>query len=84
MFIIKNGTDLDDGSPASGCAITSWKVYKTSVGGGNAGEETDVVWHGGSTKKPTISTTGNRVDIISFYWDSDEEICYGQAGIGFY
>ncbi len=84
MLIIKNGQDLDDGSPSTDCAITNWKVYHTSVSGANAGEEADVIWHGGSSKKPTISIAGNRVDIISFYWDAEEEICYGQAGIGFY
>ena len=80
QFIIKNGAVLSGGY--TGCAITNWKVH-VGDDGTNAAVE-DVIWHGGSSKLPTISTTANYVDMISFYWDADEEIAYGMSAIGFF
>ena len=40
-----------------------------------------VVWAGGSA--PTLTTDANHVDILSFYWDADNEIAYGMATLDF-
>jgi len=40
-----------------------------------------VVWAGGSA--PTLTTDANHVDILSFYWDADNEIAYGVATLDF-
>ena len=40
-----------------------------------------VVWAGGSA--PTLTTDANFVDILSFYWDADNEIAYGVATLNF-
>ena len=81
ILVVKNSAALSSGVTDS--AIGTWKVYNGTVAANHPANQTDVIWHGGSSKKPTISTTANKVDIFSFYWDSEEEICYGQSGIGF-
>tara|TARA_R100001198_G_C5241071_1_gene218496 strand:+ start:1303 stop:2328 length:1026 start_codon:yes stop_codon:yes gene_type:complete len=59
--------------------ITNYKVYdytsNLASGSGAA------VWAGGSA--PTLTTDANHVDILSFYWDSDNEIAYGVATLDF-
>ena len=56
-----------------------WKVYEfdESVADGEAA----VKWAGGSA--PTLTTDANHVDILSFYWDADNEIAYGVATLDF-
>ena len=57
-------------------AIDSWKVWTsdTTVASGD-----NVFWPGGTEPDPT---SGGR-DIFSFYWDADNEICYGVASLDF-
>ena len=59
--------------------ITNYKVYEfdESAADGNAG----VKFAGGSN--PTLTTDANHVDILSFYWDADNEIAYGVATLDF-
>ena len=59
--------------------ITNWKVreFDESLADG----ENAVKFAGGSN--PTLTTDANHVDIISFYWDADNEICYGVATLDF-
>ena len=59
--------------------ITNYKVYEfdESSADGSAG----VVFAGGSN--PTLTTDANHVDILSFYWDADNEIAYGVATLDF-
>ena len=59
--------------------ITNYKVYEfdESVADGEAG----VKFAGGSN--PTLTTDANHVDILSFYWDADNEIAYGVATLDF-
>ena len=59
--------------------ITNYKVYESdeSLADGEAG----VKFAGGSN--PTLTTDANHVDIISFYWDNDNEIAYGVATLDF-
>ncbi len=57
----------------------SYKVYEfdeSTADGSNV-----VKFAGGSN--PTLTTDANHVDIISFYWDADNEIAYGVATLDF-
>jgi hypothetical protein len=59
--------------------ITNWKAreFDETAADGSAA----VVWAGGSA--PTLTTDANHVDILSFYWDADNEIAYGVATLDF-
>ena len=59
--------------------VTNWNVY--DMGGSAASGSSTVVWAGGSA--PTLTTDANHVDILSFYWDNDNEIAYGVATLDF-
>tara|TARA_Y100000004_G_scaffold35478_1_gene38004 strand:+ start:8809 stop:11652 length:2844 start_codon:yes stop_codon:yes gene_type:complete len=50
--------------------IANWKSVDQSDG-----NEAAVVWAGGSA--PTLTTTADKLDIVSFYWDNDNHIAYG-------
>ena len=62
--------------------VTAWKVweYDSAAGSTNAAATTDVMWAGGSV--PTF-TSGAATDIVSFYWDADEQQAYGVASLAF-
>lgn len=62
--------------------VTAWKVweYDSVAGSTNAAGTTDVMWAGGSV--PSF-TSGAATDIVSFYWDADEQQCYGVASLAF-
>ena len=59
--------------------ITNYKVYESdeSTADGSAAAK----FAGGSN--PTLTTAANHVDILSFYWDADNEIAYGVATLDF-
>ena len=59
--------------------VTNWKAaeFDESAADGSA----TVKWAGGSN--PTLTTDANHVDILSFYWDADNEIAYGVATLDF-
>ena len=59
--------------------ITNYKVreFDESLADGSA----SVKFPGGSN--PTLTTAANHVDILSFYWDADNEIAYGVATLDF-
>ena len=59
--------------------VTNWKAFESdeSAADGNS----TVKWAGGSA--PTLTTDANHVDILSFYWDDDNQICYGVATLDF-
>jgi len=61
--------------------VALWKVWEhdSAFGSANAAAVTDVMWAGGSL--PTFTDTGN--DIVSFYWDADEQTAYGVASLAF-
>lgn len=59
--------------------ITNYKVYEFDES--LADGQSAVKWAGGSN--PTLTTDANHVDILSFYWDADNEICYGTATLDF-
>ena len=56
--------------------ITNWKTFDQA--GGN---ESTVKFAGGSN--PTLTTTADKTDIISFYWDNDNHRAYGVASLNF-
>ena len=59
--------------------ITNYKVYDSS--GSLASGSASVKFAGGSN--PTLTTDANHVDIISIFWDADNEIAYGVATLDF-
>ena len=56
--------------------VTNWKTFDQADG-----NESTVVWSGGSN--PTLTTTANKLDILSFYWDNDNHKAYGVASLNF-
>ena len=59
--------------------VTNWKAYDSA--GNAANGSATVIWAGGSA--PTLTTDANHVDILSFYWDNQNEIAYGVATLDF-
>ena len=59
--------------------IDNYKAFDQS--GSAASGSSTVKFAGGSN--PTLTTDANHVDIISFYWDADNEIAYGVASLDF-
>ena len=57
--------------------ITNWKAYEwdESAASGSA----DVLWAGGTK----LATTNNGIDIVSFYWDNNNEKAYAVSSTGF-
>tara|TARA_B100000519_G_scaffold16372_1_gene12090 strand:- start:10563 stop:13040 length:2478 start_codon:yes stop_codon:yes gene_type:complete len=68
-----------DGTGSRTVAADGWLVF--DQGGSAAAGSSTVKWAGGSP--PTLTTDANHVDILSFYWDSDNEIAYGVATLDF-
>ena len=59
--------------------ITNYKAFDNA--GNAASGSATIKFAGGSN--PTLTTDANHVDILSFYWDADNEICYGVATLDF-
>lgn len=59
-------------------AITNYKAFHIT---GTAAGSSTVLFPGGAN--PTLTTTASKVDIISFFWDTDNEIAYGVATVNF-
>jgi hypothetical protein len=59
--------------------ITNYKVAEFDESGADG--SASVKFAGGSN--PTLTTDANHVDILSFYWDADNEIAYGVATLDF-
>ena len=57
--------------------VTNWLAYESD---GTAATTANVMWAGGSV--PAF-TSGAAVDIVSFYWDADEQQAYGVASLAF-
>ena len=56
--------------------VTNWKTFDQA-----SGNETTVIWSGGSA--PTLTTTGGKYDILSFYWDNPLHTAFGVASLNF-
>ena len=56
--------------------VSNWKAFESDE---SAATTADVMWAGGSV--PAFTNSG--VDIVSFYWDADEQQAYGVASLAF-
>ena len=56
--------------------VTNWKTFDQA-----SGNETTVIWSGGSA--PTLTTTGGKYDMLSFYWDNTLHTAFGVASLNF-
>ena len=59
--------------------VTNWKAWEFDESAADGSYPAK--WAGGT--QPTLTTDANHVDIISFYWDADNEIAYGVATLDF-
>ena len=57
-------------------SIGDWKVWESDL---TAATTNDVTWPGGT--QPDHTDSGR--DIYSFYWDADNQTCYGVASLAF-
>jgi len=57
-------------------AIDSWKAWESDL---TAATQANVFWPGGT--EPATTDSGR--DIFSFYWDAENQICYGVASLDF-
>ena len=60
--------------------VSNWKT-KDSAGNAGAGNSGVVKWAGGSAT--TLTEAANAVDIVSIYWDSNNEMAYAVASENF-
>ena len=75
-----------DGNGSRTVHADSWKVYNVSEAlcANSAfadGTDGDIRWAGGSA--PTLTTTADKCDIVSFYWDADNETCFATISQNF-
>ena len=61
---------------SGGGSVNNWKTYDKA--GSNA---STVVWPAATA--PTLTTGGSKIDIISLYWDADNNKAYGVASLNF-
>jgi hypothetical protein len=57
------------------------KDISDNAGNNDGGTAGAIRWAGGSA--PDLTDGGNKRDILSFYWDATEEVCYGTASLNF-
>ena len=62
-----------DGTGSRTVANDGWLAFDSA---GNAAAGSSIVYWPGGTE-PTLTTAANAIDIVSFYWDADNEIAYG-------
>ena len=76
-----------DGTGSRTVHADGWVVYQSdgSTKATNAafsdGTDGAVRWSGGSA--PTLTTTANKADIISIYWDADNQTAFAVASLNF-
>ena len=68
-----------DGTGSRTVAADGWLAFDSA--GNAANGSATVKFAGGSN--PTLTTDANHVDIVSFFWDADNEIAYGVASLDF-
>jgi hypothetical protein len=61
---------IQDGSGSR--TVTNWKAFDT--GGNAANGSATLIWAGGTA--PTLTTTADKADIISIFWDAENEKAY--------
>ena len=69
---------LQDGT--GGWDVANWKTkdFDGNAGAGNSGA---VLWAGGTAT--TLTETADKADIVSIYWDNDNELAYAVASENF-
>ena len=77
---------IQDGTGSRTVASAGWRAYANdetlcdNIVGAN-GTDGEVRWAGGSA--PTLTTTANKTDIISIYWDADDQTAFCVATLNF-
>ena len=79
-------TVLQDGTGSRTVASAGWVAYASDEtlcdnSFGADGTDGAVRWVGGSA--PTLTTTANKTDIISIYWDADDQTAFCVATLNF-
>ena len=69
---------LQDGT--GGWDVANWKT-KDQAGNAGAGNSGAVLWAGGTAT--TLTETADKADIVSIYWDNDNELAYAVASENF-
>ena len=67
-----------DGSGNHTMATDGWLAFESD---GSAATVPAVKFPGGTA--PTLTTAANHVDIVSFFWDADNQVCYGVVSLDF-
>ena len=67
-----------DGTGSRLMEADGWLAFESD---GTAATVPAVKFPGGTA--PTLTTAANHVDIISFFWDADNQVCYGVASLDF-
>ena len=67
-----------DGTGSRTMAADGWLAFES---GGSAATVPAVKFPGGTS--PTLTTDANHVDIVSFFWDADNQVCYGAITLDF-
>ena len=75
-----------DGTGSRTVHANSWKAYASDVSACDNqmfanGTDGAIRWAGGSA--PTLTTTADKADIISFYWDADSQTAFAVVTQGF-
>ena len=75
-----------DGTGSRTVHANSWKAYASDVSACDNqmfanGTDGAIRWAGGSP--PTLTTTADKADIISFYWDADSQTAFAVVTQGF-
>ena len=78
---------IQDGTGTQTVANSAWVAYQsdgstkaTNIAGAN-GTDGNLRWSGGSA--PTLTTTADKSDIVSIYWDADNETAFAVASLNF-
>ena len=77
---------IQDGTGSRTVHSTAWKAFAHDASecdndlgaNGTAGE---IRWSGGTA--PTLTTTADKTDVISIYWDADTETALAVASLNF-
>jgi len=65
--------------------IANYEAYESNgstLAHNDGGTDGDIRWQGGA--EPTFSTGANRRDMISFYWDATDRVCYAAYSGNFF
>ena len=77
---------VQDGTGSRTVASAGWRAYASDETlcdntTGTNGTDGQVRWAGGSA--PTLTTGANKTDVISIYWDADDQTAFCVASLNF-